>query len=64
MCDEADIAQVTQEIMLKANLKNSARFTVSAVAIGECLFCGETVPEHVRWCDVECRNDWEKENER
>ena len=29
-------------------------------ATGICLFCGEPVGGGVRWCDAECRDDWER----
>ena len=27
-----------------------------------CLFCGDPVTYPRRWCDANCRDDWEKEN--
>ena len=30
-------------------------------ATGGCLYCGEPVPPGERWCDKECRDEWEKE---
>jgi len=29
---------------------------------GLCLSCGEPVESPRRWCDAECRDQWEKEN--
>ena len=26
---------------------------------GHCLNCGEDLPAGVRWCDADCRVDWE-----
>jgi hypothetical protein len=27
---------------------------------GKCLACGEETDERRRWCDAECRDDWEQ----
>lgn len=33
-----------------------------AVAIGECLYCGENIAEPGRrWCNSDCRDYWERE---
>lgn len=34
------------------------------VATGCCLYCGERLPKPMRWCDADCRNDWEAEQKR
>ena len=31
---------------------------------GRCHYCDEIVADHQRWCDVECRDQWSRENER
>lgn len=28
---------------------------------GHCLFCEEAVPAGARWCNKDCREDWERE---
>lgn len=28
---------------------------------GHCHYCSETVAAGLRWCDAECRDDWEAE---
>lgn len=30
-------------------------------AVGHCLYCGEDLPGAARWCDAECRDDYEVE---
>lgn len=30
-------------------------------ATGECLNCGELLPAGLRWCDADCRNDYERQ---
>lgn len=32
--------------------------------IGLCLFCGESLPDLRRWCDVDCRDLWDREQKR
>lgn len=29
-------------------------------ATGRCLCCGKPLANGVRWCDADCRDDWEK----
>ncbi|GAB4303825.1 MAG: hypothetical protein Fur0034_20160 [Desulfuromonadia bacterium] len=31
---------------------------------GSCLWCGEPVADHLRWCSVDCRDDWEHTHAR
>lgn len=31
-------------------------------AVGYCLECGEPLAAGLRWCDADCRDDWEKRN--
>lgn len=31
---------------------------------GECLYCGEPLPAGRRWCNAECRSEWEHEQQR
>lgn len=31
---------------------------------GYCLWCGESVTQGMRWCDAECRDDWERDHAR
>lgn len=59
--DAADEADKIVEFALKIQIENSHKHTVEALATGECLFCGEPLPVGMRWCGVECRDDWERE---
>jgi len=34
-----------------------------AVATGKCLYCEEPLPAGVRWCDNDCRAEWEHERD-
>lgn len=62
MADEADKTEALTEIALQSSLYTSRRDEPQAVAIGECLFCGEAVEQGRRWCDAQCRDDWQTEN--
>lgn len=61
MSDEVDRAEQNQSVILDAAVKR--RRDVSAVpvmGIGRCHSCGDRVGEGRRWCDADCRDDWEK----
>jgi len=30
------------------------------VATGRCLYCDEILDDHARWCDGDCRDQWER----
>jgi len=62
--DEADRTEENAELYNRTALYKSRKPELDVIATGECLFCGDPVNEQRRWCDAECRDDWEKENER
>lgn len=63
MADIIDQAQEQAERILQAEL--SAKRTVGPEATGYCLACGETVAHGMRWCNVMCRDDYQRiENAR
>ena len=62
MADEADNADRTNEIFIRAAIKAVKSGIDSPVATGFCLFCEAPVTETVRWCGPECRDDWQKLN--
>jgi hypothetical protein len=62
--DEADNANAQAEHWERVNRYKSRKPEIQAVACGECLFCGEPLGDGMRWCDAECRDLYEKENER
>ena len=59
MADDADLADRFIEINARASRYKSLRDEPDVIAIGECLFCGATVEPGRRWCNAECRDDWE-----
>ena len=45
----------------------SARRTPPAPILpycGQCYWCGEPLPAPRRWCDADCRDDWERDHAR
>lgn len=61
MADEADRGNEAAELFLDAAMKNRKQAVIPA-GIGMCLNCGEDVEGENRWCDNDCRQDWEKRN--
>jgi hypothetical protein len=55
--DEADAADLTVEQHLKRAL---ARRHATLPAVGQCYSCGEPLEGSLRFCDVDCRQDWDR----
>jgi hypothetical protein len=53
-----DDSVAVQEAALK--LQTAVRKPVGPAATGECLFCEYPLAEGMRWCDANCRSDWER----
>lgn len=62
MADEADIAARTTDTHLSAAIANAKR-PVGPDYSGECLSCNTPLDFPRRWCDAECRDHWQKEND-
>lgn len=60
--DDADRAQIEierwQEMIRRPRLPRAPEPT------GECLWCGEAVQPGRRWCDADCRDEWERDHAR
>ena len=61
--DDADITGERAEFYHLSDLERS-RKPEAPKASGYCLYCEDPVPPGSRWCDTDCRNDWEKVNAR
>lgn len=60
--DDADRAEERIEQALDDALGEVRRAQEHGVkAVGACLFCGEPLPDHMRFCGPDCRDDWEHE---
>lgn len=60
--DDADYAAIEEQIRIDVAMRNRVCH-VPQQTTGECLNCGERLPDG-RWCDPECRADWERRNAR
>lgn len=63
MPDIFDMAQAAEQRERDLLLKMRNRGP-QAAATGRCLNCGEQVPEPRRWCDADCRDDWQGSRSR
>lgn len=59
MADFADDAEATEELFRSHAL--AARKEVGPPPCGGCHYCSEAVPDGARFCDSECRDEWERE---
>jgi hypothetical protein len=60
--DAADSAQQQMEQLEK--LRRQQKPPMVAEPKGYCLNCGNTdIKKGLRWCDVDCRTDWQRRNE-
>jgi hypothetical protein len=67
--DDADRVTALSETADQANLYYSRRDEPNATYTGYCLFCDEPIEPLAlsgvevprRWCNAQCRDDWEKE---
>lgn len=57
--DEADIAAERLEREMDALLRRRAKS--GPCPTGACLWCGEPLRHPLRWCDADCRDDWERD---
>lgn len=63
MADIADQAQSAEAINLAQALAEQQRRADHGrlPALGYCHYCGEPVPDGLRFCDAECRDAWDYE---
>jgi hypothetical protein len=61
MANEADQASEIEELFLSVSLANSRNQSVdSPKAKGACLNCEDKLAPPLRWCDSDCRDDWQR----
>jgi hypothetical protein len=61
MADEADRAGDQQQIIFDATVKKIINTPLDTSNIsGICWNCGEITGKSKRWCNSECRDDWEQ----
>jgi hypothetical protein len=61
MADEIDQAKTIEEQFI--NYALAQRRASGPEECGECLNCGNEI-EDGRWCNVECRDEWEEDQRR
>ncbi|TCS70754.1 hypothetical protein EDC61_11481 [Sulfuritortus calidifontis] len=59
MADEADRAQDVIDLLLGAAIQG-AKKPGGPPPTGSCLNCGEPLKPGLRWCDADCRDDWQR----
>lgn len=60
--DDADRAEQRIEEVMDDALADVRRAQEHGVkAIGVCLYCGEPLPSHMRFCDADCRDGFDYE---
>ena len=61
--DIIDDANNTAEFFLQADLSRRKAVEIPR-GVGLCFNCGAAVDGDARWCDVDCRKDWEDAQRR
>jgi hypothetical protein len=56
--DQGDRAAAMEELRRRAAIE--ARKPEAPTATGYCLNCDAHISPGLRWCDVHCRDDWQK----
>lgn len=59
MSDNLDIASEREELARQAAI--TSKRPMGPVATGRCLHCDEIVADAQRWCDVDCRDAWQRD---
>lgn len=60
MADQVDVANDWNSLHNDMLVKAARSKPLEVEATGACLFCEEPVEAPKRWCDAECRNEWER----
>ena len=61
--DEIDRASDQEQAQRDAAIRNASSFGSVLKPCGKCLNCGDQIGGDLRWCNSDCRNDFEKRNE-
>ena len=60
MSDEIDRAQERQEAILAAQIAAARRPATAPPAAGRCLNCDTRLRKGLRFCDADCRDDYQR----
>lgn len=58
--DIVDEANELAHQAVESAIQSARQAKPEAKATGKCLNCGYQVPPGHRWCDADCREDWQK----
>ncbi len=58
--DLSDSATQQEELMRELALRRAANHAPDLPATGECHWCDASVPDGHRFCDCDCRDDFER----
>jgi len=61
--DDADRAEDLIEHAVEDGIEEARRGAPGPTAIGYCLFCATPLPDAQRWCDADCRDAWQHEQD-
>lgn len=62
--DEIDKTEQDSSLIMEAKLQEIRQKAAPIPTSAVCLNCGEPTENGARWCCPECRDQWEKENEK
>ena len=63
MADEIDRASDYEQVQRDAAIRSAGMFQSRLKPCGKCLNCGNEVASELRFCDGDCRDDFEYRNE-
>lgn len=64
MSNEADEAQRVSELFDSLAIAQARKLPQTAASTGRCLYCSTPVAAEARFCDADCRDDFEWINRR
>ena len=63
MSDIFDQASDREQLERDLAIASARKPLASTQATGHCLWCNAALEQGKRWCDAECREDWELDQE-
>jgi len=60
MSDEIDRASEQEMAQREAAIRNASVFQSRLRPCGKCLNCGDEIGSDLRWCNSDCRSDFER----
>ncbi len=64
MADEIYLASLRMDALIDSKVEQARRRAAAAqAAVGKCLNCHADLDPPLRWCDGDCRDDWQARHE-